>query len=97
MPKGLNDYEFSLTKQFFVNMEADDVRDAEIVVRLQVNNTGAYYDLDFKVSGTLTTVCDRCLDDLVLPIETGYHIVVKYGEEYYDASDDVVEIPEKES
>lgn len=97
MPKGLNEFDFTLTKQFFVNMENTEVRDADLSVKLQVDNHGAYYDFDFKVNGTLTIECDRCLDDLVIPVDAGYQITVKYGEEYNDASDDVLEIPENEN
>ena len=81
MPKGLNNFEFALTKQFFANMENSEVRDADLAVNLRVDNAGEYYDFDFKVSGTLTIICDRCLDDLVIPVDTDYHLVVKYGEE----------------
>ena len=97
MPKGLNNFEFALTKQFFANMENSEVRDADLAVNLRVDNAGEYYDFDFKVSGTLTIICDRCLDDLVIPVETDYHLVVKYGEEYNDESDEVLEIPESDS
>ena len=97
MPKGLNNFEFALTKQFFANMENSEVRDADLAVNLRVDNAGEYYDFDFKVSGTLTIICDRCLDDLVIPVDTDYHLVVKYGEEYNDESDEVLEIPESDS
>ena len=49
MPKGLNNFEFALTKQFFANMENSEVRDADLAVNLQVDNAGEYYDFDFKI------------------------------------------------
>ncbi len=42
-------------------------------------------------------ICDRCLDDLHFPIEAEYHIVVKYGEDYNDDNDEVLEIPESDA
>ena len=97
MPKGINEFVYKLGKQFFVNMENNDIRAANLTVDLAVNNTGDFYDLTFAVEGEVTVLCDRCLDDLVIPIETAYHVVVKYGDSYNDASDELLEIPESDN
>lgn len=97
IPKGINTFEYRIGKQFFVNMENTEVRDADLQVTLTVNYNGTFYDFDFKVNGTVTLLCDRCLDDLVIPIETGYHTVVKYGESYDDSSDEMLVIPESDN
>lgn len=94
---GTHDFEYHLDKQFFVNMESSDVRDADLNVRLVVKYNGDFYDLDFMIEGDVTLICDRCLDDLHFPISTSYHIVVKYGEDYNDDSDEVLEIPYSDS
>lgn len=93
LTKGEHTYTYHLDKVFFKNMESTDVRDADLEVTLKVVYTGELYNLDFKVEGTVTTLCDRCLDDLVLPIDTDYAISVKYGDDYNDDSDTLMEIP----
>ncbi len=97
MPEGTHNYEFHLGKQFFVNMESADIHDADLNVTLTVNHKSGYYNMDFAVDGTVTLICDRCLDNLVMPIETGYHIAVKYGDSYNDDSDDLLIIPESDN
>ena len=82
MPEGTHEYEYHLDKVFFKNMESEDVHGA---------------DLTFNIEGTVTLICDRCLDDLEMPIDTTYHISVKYGEEYNDESDDLLIIPESDN
>ena len=94
---GTHHFEYHLDKQFFVNMESADVHDADLTVSLDVVYNGDFYDLAFKVSGEVVLICDRCLDDLHYPIEADYHIVVKYGEDYNDDNDEVLEIPESDS
>lgn len=94
---GTHEFEYHLDKQFFVNMESADVHDADLTVSLDVVYNGDFYDLAFKVSGEVVLICDRCLDDLHYPIEADYHIVVKYGEDYNDDNDEVLEIPESDS
>lgn len=97
MPEGTQEFHYDLTKQFFDNMESTDIRDANVGVDLVVTHRNGVYDLAFSCDGTVTVACDRCLDDLELPIETAYHVIVKYGDSYKDDSDEFIEIPESDS
>lgn len=97
MPEGTQTFEYHLGKQFFVNMESADIHDADLTVSLTVDHKGELYNLDFQIEGTVTLICDRCLDDLIFPIATSYAISVKYGEDYNDDSDDLLVIPESDS
>ena len=90
---GEHQFDYHLDKEFFVNMESADIHDADLNVVLKVQYNGDFYTLDFDIKGEVVLICDRCLDDLHFPIDTHYHIVVKYGEDYNDDSDEVLEIP----
>lgn len=97
MPAGTHVSEYRLDKQFFQNMESADIHDAALDVTLTINHKGDIYDMTFDIFGEIVVLCDRCLDEMQLPIDTVYHIVVKYGEEYCDESDDVLIIPEADN
>ena len=90
---GTHNFEYHLDKQFFTNMENSDIHGADLDVKLTVVYNGEFSTLDFSIAGEVTLICDRCLDDLHFPIEATYHIVVKYGEDYNDDNDEVLEIP----
>lgn len=94
---GTHEFEYRLDKTFFANMESSDIHDADLLVKLEVKYNGEYYDLNFAISGEVVLICDRCLDDLHYPIDARYHIIVKYGEDYNDDSDEVLEIPESDT
>lgn len=94
---GVHEFEYHLDKTFFVNMESADIHDADLEVKLTVTLSGDIYHLEFKIDGTITLICDRCLDDLIMPIDTIYSIDVKYGDEYKDDSDVLMEIPESDN
>lgn len=93
LAEGTHTFEYHLDKEFFKNMESADVRDADVNVVLTVTYRNEVYALSFELKGTVTVPCDRCLDDLSLEIDTAYNINVKYGDDYRDDSDDVMEIP----
>lgn len=94
---GTHEFEYHLDKQFFVNMESSDIHDADLNVALTVQCNDDIYNLDFHITGEVVLICDRCLDDLRFPIDATYHIVVKYGEDYNDDNDEVLEIPETDN
>ena len=97
LSEGTHEYEYHLDKQFFVNMESADIHDADVDVKLTVLAKHGVYEMTFNVNGTITLLCDRCLDDLITPVETSYHVTVKYGDSYRDEADDLLIIPESDS
>ena len=97
MPEGVHKFDFHLEKQFFLDMESTDVRDADLDVALTVTHRNGLYALDFGIKGEVTLICDRCLDELQWPIETSYKVSVKYGDRYNDDSDELLEIPETDN
>ncbi len=54
-------------------------------------------DLHFKLSGDFEVMCDRCLGNYMQPINGDFRLIVKFGEDYKEESDDVVVIPQTES
>lgn len=97
MPQGEHRFEFHLGKVFFDNMENADIHDADLDVELIVTHKSDLYQFDFHITGTITLICDRCLDDLVMPVDTTYNIAVKYGDDYNDDNDDLLVIPYSDS
>lgn len=95
MPEGTHEFDYHLDKQFFVNMESADIHDADLDVRLTVTHKYDIYNLVFRVTGTVTLICDRCLDDLIQPIDATYEIAVKFGDDYAE-SDDLLVIPDSD-
>lgn len=94
---GTYNYEYHLGKQFFTDMESADIHDADLDVKLTVTHKRDLYQLDFTITGTVTLICDRCLDDLIMPVDTTYSIAVKYGDDYNDEADDLLIIPESDN
>lgn len=79
LPVGSQEFDYHLDKQFFVDMESSDIHGADLDVHVTVVNKGDIYDMTIDIAGEITLVCDRCLDDLEWPVDTSYHIFVKYG------------------
>ena len=44
--------------------------------------------------GEIVVACDRCLDDMTLPIDSDYQVVIKYSDNPSDDNDEVIEVAE---
>lgn len=97
LPLGKHTFEYHLDKAFFQNMDNTDVRDADANVVLDVNHRAECYELHFHLTGMLTLLCDRCLDELPIDVDTTYDLTVKYGPDYNDDSDTLLVIPESDN
>lgn len=97
LPAGVHQFDFHLDKVFFDNMENTDIHGADLQVKLSVEVKPQVYVLDFHITGTLTLICDRCLDNLVVPVDVTYSLNVKYGDSFDDSVDDLLVIPAAET
>lgn len=94
MPNGTQEFEYELGMDFFRKMESTDVLSGDVNVKVDVKRSGDIYELKFTLNGEIGIPCDRCLDEMQHIVDTEYRVNVKYGEEYNDEADDVIEIPE---
>ncbi len=94
MPAGNQQFSYLVDTEFFSKMESADIHAGNVSVELNVKHEGDIFDLSFLMNGEIIISCDRCLDDMPLNVDTDYHLVVKYGEDYNDESDETLIIPE---
>jgi uncharacterized metal-binding protein YceD (DUF177 family) len=93
---GVHEYEYLLENKFFTDIDGDQVRKGEVKVHLTVNRLSVMFEMNFQIEGTVFVPCDRCLDDVDIPISTHNRLVVKFGKEYSEESDEIVVVPEEE-
>ena len=96
MQQDIKKYEYLLDNQFFTNIGGEDIQKGKVQTKLTVSKKAGVFDLSFTFSGIVVVPCDRCLDDMDLPVETTAHLIVKFGKDYSEESDEIVVIPEAE-
>ena len=93
---GIHEFEYLLENKFFVDIDGDQVQKGKVKVFLTVKRSSMMFEMNFRIEGVVMVPCDRCLDDMELPVESQNRLVVKFGKEYAEESDEVVVIPEEE-
>jgi uncharacterized metal-binding protein YceD (DUF177 family) len=89
-------YEFLLDNLFFVDIDGPEVQKGKLKVMLSVKKSLCAFELNFQIEGLIYVPCDRCLDDMELPVNTSDNLVVKFGHEHGGEGDNIIIVPEKE-
>ena len=89
LKSGRTEFSWRAGKEFFEGFGNSEIIDADIAVNAEVEKSGTYLGVNCRLEGTLTVPCDRCLEDLTLPVSAEARLSVKFGEEPSDAAEAV--------
>lgn len=93
---GVHIYTYELDRKFFEDIDGEEVRKGNVKTVVTVKRTSSTFEFDFELNGVVKVPCTRCLDDMNLEVNTRNRLVVKFGKEYSEESDEIVIIPEEE-
>ncbi|SFK42529.1 YceD family protein [Proteiniphilum acetatigenes] len=96
LSEGVHTFEYDLDRKFFDAIDGDEVRKGNVKVTVKVRKTSSTFEFNFDLKGIIQVPCTRCLDDMNLDVDTQSRLIVKFGKEYSEESDEIVIIPEEE-
>lgn len=98
LPEGKNDFDYHIDNKFFelIDDGSIEVRKGDLNVSLTVKKTASTFECNFEIKGVVHVPCDRCLDDITMDVDTKNRLIVKFGKEYSEESDEIVIIPEED-
>ena len=98
----MTEFSWQAGKEFFDSFENSEILDAHLDADVRVEKSGRYIGVDCDVRGEVTVECDRCLDELDMPVDVEIMLSVKYGneessEEPQQGEREVIFIPETDA
>ena len=87
-------YSYELNQDFFDAINHEEVTKGDVKAELTVKKANEAFEFDFHLFGIVQIPCDRCLDEMDQEIDTINRLVVKYGEEYSEETDELIIFPE---
>jgi uncharacterized metal-binding protein YceD (DUF177 family) len=98
LSEGKHEFRYDLDKSFFTLIDDGtvDVKKGDLKVVISLKKTSVIFEFNFDITGTVYVPCDRCLDDISLDVDTKNKLIVKFGKEYSEESDEIVIIPEED-
>lgn len=96
LKQGTHFYEYSVDNTFFELFDEFEFNSANINVELEFIKQSSMMLLNFSFSGNIDVPCDRCLTDVEVLVEGDEKLIVKFGNEDYNETDEIMVIPENE-
>ncbi len=103
LAQGRTEFRWRAGKEFFERFENSEILAADLDVEVYAEKSGRFIGVDCDVNGEVTVACDRCLEELRLPVVTGFRLSVKFGQEPAFGSDaaegerEIVWLPESDA
>lgn len=91
---GEHEYDFTISDSFFEAIEYSDIKHGDLSVHINLDKQSGMIVLNFSIQGAVTLPCDRCLEDFSFPIDAHEILIVKFGPERLEESDEVIVLPE---
>lgn len=93
LKEGVHHFDFEVDDAFFTAFEGSLVDRADIHVSLELEKKSTLMVLDFSISGVVIWQCDRCGDPLDIPMDLQQQLIVKYGSEDEESSEEIAFVP----
>lgn len=93
---GQHAYDFELFDAFFEAFGEAEFRNANVLLNVLLEKKETMLQLNVAFNGTVETDCDRCGHALEIPVNGTQNLVVKFGREAAEESDEIWVIPDSD-
>ena len=76
---GEHEYVFNIDSTFFKAVNEESNVQANLQVNVIFDKRPNMYILDFHIVGDAKDTCDRCLEHILIPIDSTYQLIIKRG------------------
>lgn len=87
LANGLHSFTFSIGDDFFEHFENSSLKGNRFEVRIDMDKHQNMFILKFEIKGSIRTSCDRCMADIIMPLQGEHQLIVKSAEGVSDDPD----------
>lgn len=93
LKQGTHYFEFNVDNKFFGEFDCEEFEKSSFKIDLEFVKQSTMLLLKFNFKGTVTVPCDRCLDMVDVAVEGEENLIVKFGNEMYEETEDILILP----
>ncbi len=90
---GTHQFDFEIGDTFFQSLSYSEIAKGKVMAAVEMIKESTMLILDFMLKGEVELDCDRCLEKYSQPLEGSFKLIVKFGEEPEEVSDEIITIP----
>lgn len=84
-----HEFEFESGSDFFENFEQSLINKGTFKVKLLLDKSETMIQLNFRITGSVELICDRTLEPFDYPLDIDQKLILKYGEEAEELTDEI--------
>ena len=77
---GENRFFWHVGKEFFDGFDNTEVLESQLDIEVVAEKSGRYIGIDCAVHGCVVVECDRCMEDLEMPVDVDIMLSVKFSD-----------------
>ena len=81
LTRGGQEFDFELTDAFLEGFSRDVVEGLDCHTRLVAEQKGGWIEIHCTVTGQAKVECDRCLDELLMPVDIDEQLTIRFDAE----------------
>lgn len=90
---GHHQFDFDLNESFYSDFESSVIDGLELKAVACLRKTETFLEWEFSIDGKAKVACDRCGDEMEIELNNTMKLVVKFGEEHAELSEELIVIP----
>lgn len=92
LKEGLHQFDYKIDASFFEQFEYSIVKEGNFEIHIDFYKRINMMELKFKIQGEIHSLCDRCNSTLTVPVSSEEELVVKFGDQYEEMTDEIIVI-----
>ncbi|MBO7305937.1 MAG: DUF177 domain-containing protein, partial [Bacteroidales bacterium] len=88
MQIGKHHYDFPIEGSFFKEFDNSLILDANLDAEVELEKGSGWINVTCSITGDVTVECDRCLEDLVIPMDFECTMAVKFAKSVENSDND---------
>lgn len=90
-------FSYQLDDAFYQGIDQQEIKGGKVSATVTIKKVVDAYDVTLQQQGEIQIVCQRCLENMALPIDIVDHLVVKYGTDTTEETDELVVLRDNET
>jgi uncharacterized metal-binding protein YceD (DUF177 family) len=90
---GPHQFDFEIDDSFFEHFEYSEIHNGKLALHLLIEKEETLLVFHFDFKGFVRVPCDRCFEPFELPLEGHERLILKFGSDAHEESEEVQVVP----